>query len=148
MTELNDHLKLLYARAAALFCQRCARPVRRDTAESIYAELHRRAEAAGDPRLLITFPVPVPANFTETEVRELLARQGYTRFFDAGGPPPRVATAPAAAPAGRRRNAGAQPPQRRPSRSRWFRTGRASAAQRRAGCWNPSRRRCASAAGA
>jgi excinuclease ABC subunit A len=106
MTELNDHLKLLYARAAALFCQRCARPVRRDTAESIYAELHRRAEAAGDPRLLITFPVPVPANFTETEVRELLARQGYTRFFDAGGPPPRVATAPAAAPAGRRRKRG------------------------------------------
>jgi excinuclease ABC subunit A len=75
MTELNDHLKLLFARAAALFCQRCGKPVRRDSAESIYADLRERAAAAGEPRLLLTFPVPVPANFTESEVRELLGRQ-------------------------------------------------------------------------
>jgi excinuclease ABC subunit A len=31
MTELNDHLKLLYARAAQLFCRGCGKPVRRDT---------------------------------------------------------------------------------------------------------------------
>ena len=35
MTELNDHLKLLYARAARLFCGGCGREVRRDTPESI-----------------------------------------------------------------------------------------------------------------
>jgi excinuclease ABC subunit A len=34
----------------------------------------------GDPRLLITFPVPIPKNFSEKEVLELLERQGYTRF--------------------------------------------------------------------
>src|SRR5213594_2708984 len=61
MTELNDHLKLIFARAAALFCQCCGKPVRRDTSESIYADLAARAHAAGDPRLLLTFPVPVPA---------------------------------------------------------------------------------------
>ena len=33
MTELNDHLKLLFARAARLFCQGCGREVRRDSAE-------------------------------------------------------------------------------------------------------------------
>src|SRR3974377_855421 len=33
MTELNDHLKLLYARAAALFCSCCGKPVRRDARE-------------------------------------------------------------------------------------------------------------------
>src|SRR6201999_4387785 len=49
MTELNDHLKLLYARAANLFCQRCGEPVRRDSAESIYQDLVERARAAGDP---------------------------------------------------------------------------------------------------
>src|SRR5579864_678700 len=53
MTELNDHLKLLFARAGALHCQRCGRPVRRDTTESIYAELQARAGRAGDPRLLL-----------------------------------------------------------------------------------------------
>jgi excinuclease ABC subunit A len=109
MTELNDHLKLLYARAAALYCQRCARPVRRDTAESIYAELAQRAQAAGDPRLLITFPVPVPANFTETEVRELLARQGYTRLLEGGAAPPQLPAARPAAPAGRSRRRGRRP---------------------------------------
>ena len=81
MTELNDHLKLLFARTAALFCRRCGKAVRQDTPESIYAELSARAHAAGDPRLLITFPVPVPANFGVDEVRELLSRQGYTRYF-------------------------------------------------------------------
>src|SRR3954469_2356264 len=82
MTELNDHLKLLFARAGTLFCQCCGEPVRRDTAESIYAGLKSRAAAGGDPRLLVCFPVSVPANFNEKEVRDLLEKQGYTRFFE------------------------------------------------------------------
>src|SRR5215471_3270884 len=81
MTELNDHLKLLFARAASLFCQCCGKPVRRDTAESIYADLLARAHGLGDPRLYLCFPVPVPQSFEEREVRELLQKQGYTRFF-------------------------------------------------------------------
>src|SRR6476659_7174042 len=68
MTELNDHLKLLFARTGKLSCQCCGKPVRRDTAESIYADLSARARAAGDPRLLLCFPVPVPRNFKEGEV--------------------------------------------------------------------------------
>ncbi len=52
--------------------------------------MQRRAGAAGDPRLLLCFPVPVLRNFSETEVRELLARQGYTRIFE----PEREAAAP------------------------------------------------------
>ncbi len=82
MTELNDHLKLLFARAAALFCSCCGKPVRRDTAESIYADLLQRARSAEDPRLLLCFPVPVPPSFKEAEVRELLEKQGYTRFLE------------------------------------------------------------------
>src|SRR5689334_24588854 len=56
MTELNDHVKLLFARACALFCRRCAQPVRRDTPDTIFAELQARAAAANDPRLVIAFP--------------------------------------------------------------------------------------------
>src|SRR5215475_1471166 len=70
MTELNDHLKLLFARAAALHCRCCGLPVRRDTAESIYADLSERARAGGDPRLMLVFPVPVPKSFEESEVRD------------------------------------------------------------------------------
>ena len=80
MTELNDHLKLLFARASQLFCRSCASPVRRDTPDGIYAMLVERAAAAGDPRVLITFPVTVPKNFTESEVKSLLEKQGYTRI--------------------------------------------------------------------
>src|SRR5499426_2048779 len=41
MTELNDHVKLLFARAAELFCRNCGKEVRKDDAESIYAEVER-----------------------------------------------------------------------------------------------------------
>src|SRR6476661_1154457 len=52
MTELADHLKLLFARASQLYCRGCARPVRRDNPASVYDQLAARAEAAGDPRLI------------------------------------------------------------------------------------------------
>src|SRR2546430_688477 len=111
MTELNDHLKLLFARAAALFCRRCGQLVRRDTADSIYADLCSRARQAGDPRLLVSFPVPVPANFTVDEVRELLARQGYTRFLGStvAAPPPAPAPRPARRTRKRSHGAGTAP---------------------------------------
>ncbi|MDR1462334.1 MAG: excinuclease ABC subunit A [Azoarcus sp.] len=79
MTELADHFKLLYARAARLHCRCCGQPVRRDTPASIAEDLARRAQAAGDPRLTVCFPLTVPANFSSEEVAEFLAAQGYTR---------------------------------------------------------------------
>jgi len=80
MTELADHLKLLFARAAQLYCRGCARPVRRDDPETIYADLQTKTQAGGDPRLIITFPVEVPKNFSEEEILKLLESQGYTRI--------------------------------------------------------------------
>jgi excinuclease ABC subunit A len=82
MTEINDHLKLLFARAGRLFCRQCAQPVRRDTPDSIHGEMARRAAEAGDPRLVVTFPVDVPKNFTEDEITKLLQAQGYTRIHE------------------------------------------------------------------
>src|SRR5574341_950112 len=43
MTELNDHLKLLFARAGRLFCRGCGKPVTRDDPAGIYAKLMGRA---------------------------------------------------------------------------------------------------------
>ncbi len=80
MTELADHFKLLYARAAQLHCRGCGKPVRRDSAASIAADLRARAAAEGDPRLVVCFPLTVPANFSADEVAGLLAAQGYTRI--------------------------------------------------------------------
>ncbi len=80
MTELNDHVKLLFARAAELYCRGCGEKVARDTPESIYAALGARAKDAGEPRLIITFPVAVPKNFSAAEVEQLLQGQGYARI--------------------------------------------------------------------
>ena len=76
MTELNDHLKLLFARGAKLHCRGCGKPVARDTPSSVFEDLQKLGEA----RITVTFPVPVPKNFSEKEIEDLLQRQGYTRL--------------------------------------------------------------------
>src|ERR1700687_4730433 len=53
MTELNDHLKLLFARAALLYCRGCGRPVRGDTTASIQNSLNTLSRDSGDPPLLL-----------------------------------------------------------------------------------------------
>lgn len=78
MTELNDHLKLLFARAAELFDRQTGLRVRHDTPETIYAELLERTKA-GDPRLVVTFPVELPATVTADEVEQWLSASGFTR---------------------------------------------------------------------
>ncbi|MBC5784775.1 excinuclease ABC subunit UvrA [Ramlibacter sp. USB13] len=78
MTELNDHLKLLFARAAQLFDKQTALQVRHDTPETIYEQLMERTKA-GDPRLVVTFPVELPGGTTAEEVEQWLAASGFTR---------------------------------------------------------------------
>ena len=79
MTELNDHLKLLFARGAELFDRDTAALVRHDSPESIYLELKQRAAEQGDPRLVVTFPVELPASTTPEEIEQWLSASGYTR---------------------------------------------------------------------
>src|SRR5205814_406891 len=78
MTELNDHLKLLYARAAELFDKETGKRVRHDTPETIFTELMERT-ASADPRLVVTFPVELPASVTPAEVEQWLSASGFTR---------------------------------------------------------------------
>ncbi|WP_304011492.1 excinuclease ABC subunit UvrA [Methyloversatilis discipulorum] len=85
MTELNDHLKLLFARVATLHCRCCGKPVQADSADRIAQRIAERAAAAGDPRLAVTAPVTVPDNFTDAEVQGWLERQGYTRIHARDG---------------------------------------------------------------
>ena len=78
MTELNDHLKLLFARAGALFDRVTAQPVRHDSPETIYAQLLERSVQA-NTRLAITFPVELPASATPEEVAQWLSVSGFTK---------------------------------------------------------------------
>src|SRR6201994_304765 len=75
MTELNDHLKLLFARAAELFDKETAKRVRHDSPERNYEQLLART-AAEDPRLVVTFPVELPESATPEEVEQWLSASG------------------------------------------------------------------------
>ena len=76
MTELNDHIKLLFARTAKLYCGSCGEAVKRDTPENISRDWF---DSDSPQRIMVTFQVPVPESFSAEEVSEWLARQGYTR---------------------------------------------------------------------
>ncbi|NMM14048.1 MAG: excinuclease ABC subunit UvrA [Rhodoferax sp.] len=78
MTEINDHLKLLFARASQLFDRDTAAPVRHDSAETIYAQLQERV-GSDDSRLVVTFSVELPANTSAEEIEQWLSVSGFTK---------------------------------------------------------------------
>ncbi len=78
MTELNDHLKLLFARMAGLYCESCARPVQRESPEIITDKLLKQLQK--ETRVMVTFSITVPDNFSAREVEGWLQRQGYNRI--------------------------------------------------------------------
>jgi len=81
MTELNDYIKLLFARASELYCHGCGREITCDSAQSIAEDW-----LAGDAeRAMITFQIKVPDNFDKEEIETWLARQGYTRLHKRRG---------------------------------------------------------------
>ncbi len=78
MTELNDYLKLLFARQARLYCQGCAKEVIEDCPTYILDVL-RTDSSLFDLRCVVTFPVHVPATWGEERAIAYLSQQGYTR---------------------------------------------------------------------
>ena len=85
MTELNDHLKLLFARSSSLYCRACGRLVQRDTPGTIFNHLAQEWDNPAPCDIQISFSAPIPRNFSESEVRALLARQGYERVTRQNG---------------------------------------------------------------
>ena len=135
MTELNDHLKLLFARAAhavlpRLRRSRCGATRREHLRRRCSARARRRR---GDPRAAaVTFPVPVPENFNESEVRELLREAGLHALLRARTATALEVRAATALALERARKARASAARSAPcaDRSRWCRT--ASRRHRRA----------------
>jgi excinuclease ABC subunit A len=74
MTEICDYLKVLWPRLASLHCQKCGRPVRKDSPRSIWNSLPPGAE------VLITFNLPRASRLGLRESLDLIARQGYQRL--------------------------------------------------------------------
>jgi excinuclease ABC subunit A len=78
ITEINDYLKLLFARLGTPNCPSCGNPVTRDTPESIYAAL---ADLKAQDRVLICFPYRTDL---EEDWRARLISQGFLRIYENG----------------------------------------------------------------
>ncbi len=78
MTELHDHLKLLFAKIGVPYCPKCGEVVHRETPERVAFDLVRRDEGT---RVLITFAPPVPESLPWVDVRAGLVAGGFRRLL-------------------------------------------------------------------
>ena len=81
MTEINDHLKLLFSREAHLFCRECGREIQADTPQSAWEKIVDLAKLHNDPRLYFTFSIKVPSGMSLDEIKQSLAAQGFTKLY-------------------------------------------------------------------
>lgn len=81
MTEICDHMKLLWPQIARLHCHRCGRLVRRDSPQLVWQACQQ--ERAGQ-EVLVTFDLPLSEKLSLADSLELIARQGYQRLWREG----------------------------------------------------------------
>ncbi|MES2474833.1 MAG: excinuclease ABC subunit UvrA [Verrucomicrobiota bacterium] len=81
LTEINDYLKLLFARLAVGYDPNTGETIQPDSPES--AAAWALENLSGQP-LLVTFPIPVPADANPAELLPFLNAQGYLRILVGG----------------------------------------------------------------
>src|SRR5438445_1368475 len=79
ITEINDFLKLFWARTARAFCPSCGREIRPETAKSIADQV--LALFGNGKTILINFWVAVPVKTKPHDVFQFLRQQGYLRIW-------------------------------------------------------------------
>ncbi|HEY9510814.1 MAG TPA: excinuclease ABC subunit UvrA, partial [Verrucomicrobiae bacterium] len=82
MTEICDHMKLLWPHVAQLHCRQCGQIVRKDSPQQIWETLQRIANDSNRPlESLITFDVPLSEKLPLADSLGLIAKQGYQRLL-------------------------------------------------------------------
>ena len=77
MTEICDHLKVLWPALAHLHCRNCGQRVRKDQPQMIWDTLR---ETASGNDLVIAFELPLTEKLSLTESLALVSKQGYQRL--------------------------------------------------------------------
>ncbi len=77
-TEINDFLRLLWARAGTQTCLRCGRDVKRDTVQEVVDAVIGRKENGREP-VFVSFPLPASAHRPDVEVAAQLRAAGFVR---------------------------------------------------------------------
>ncbi len=77
-TESSDYLRLLFAKIGELYCHHCGRPVRRDTPQTIAADL---ARLPAGTKFLIAFELPATSGDQLEATVQGLREQGFVRLI-------------------------------------------------------------------
>ena len=77
MTEICDHLKVLWPALAHLHCRNCGQRVRKDQPQMIWDTFR---ETASGNDLVIAFELPLTEKLSLTESLGLVSKQGYQRL--------------------------------------------------------------------
>ena len=81
LTELNDYLKIIFPRLAKAFDPHTGEEIIPDTPASIHKWAN---DSLTEERILITFPVNIPAQTSALDIFTLLHQQAYVRIFHQG----------------------------------------------------------------
>ncbi len=84
MTEINDHVKILFAKMADLHCRGCGRKVECDDPSSIARKLAVERKAEGQ-LALVGFPLDLGSLPPSAEVAAELSQAGFRRLLDPEG---------------------------------------------------------------
>jgi len=79
-TEINDFLRLLWARAGTQACLQCGRDVKRDTVQEVVDAVRGAwGVVRGDYPVIVCFPLPASAHRPDVEVAAQLRAAGFVR---------------------------------------------------------------------
>lgn len=86
MTEICDHMKVLWPRLARLHCRQCGRPVTKESPRDVWERLSAPGGIAGPgvAEVMVTFSVPLSDKLGLEEQLGLVSRQGFQRLLIGG----------------------------------------------------------------
>jgi excinuclease ABC subunit A len=81
MTEICDHMKVLWPHLAQLHCRGCGQPVRKDSPQHVWHALEKSEIRDPKSEILVTFDVPLSDKLSLAESLALISKQGYQRLL-------------------------------------------------------------------
>jgi excinuclease ABC subunit A len=78
MTEICDHMKVLWPHIAQLHCRGCGKVVRKDSPLNVWQSVN---DMAAGREVLITFDLPISEKLSLADSLALIAKQGFQRIL-------------------------------------------------------------------
>ena len=92
MTEICDHLKVLWPHLATLHCRKCGKPVEKESPQRVWERVNSESRIQNS-EVLVTFDLALSEKLSLKDSLELIAKQGYQRLL-VDGEVVRIADAP------------------------------------------------------